>query len=108
MYGRAAAGAEMTAGAVCDDSRQNEDHADDAEQVRDVRISRVRGSVLAGDQVNHDVKDAGRNEYHDPGSCDGRQLAQVAQEASTSFYHQHVLVIHRPRGGVNSIANVVP
>ena len=98
----------MAAGAVYDDSRQDEDHADDAEQVRDVRNSRVGGSVLAGDEVDHDVEDAGRNEDDDPGSCHGRQLAEVAQETAPSFYHQHVLVIHRPRVGVNSIANVVP
>ena len=95
----------MTAGAVYDDSRQDEDHADDAEQMRHVRDSRVAGSVLSGHEVNHDVENAGRNEDHDPGSCHGRQFAEVAQEAATSFYHQHVLVIHRACIGVNSITS---
>ncbi len=105
MRGRAAAGAELTAGAMYDDSRQNEDHADDAEQVRHVRDPRVAGSVLAGDEVNHQVENAGRDEGDDPGSCHGRQLAEVAQETASSFYHQHMLVIHRARIGVNSITN---
>jgi hypothetical protein len=105
MRGRAAAGAELTAGAVYDDSRQDDDHADDAEQVRHVRDRRVAGSVLAGDEVNHHVENAGRDEDEDPGSCHGRQLADVAQETAPSFYHQHALVIHRDRSGVNSITN---
>jgi hypothetical protein len=105
MCCRAAAGAELTAGAVHDDSGQDQDHADDAEQVRHVRDPGMAGSVLAGDEVHHDVEDAGRNENDDPGSCHGRQLAEVAQEAAPSFYHQHVLVIHRGLIGVNSITN---
>jgi hypothetical protein len=95
----------MAAGAVYDDSRQDEDHADDADQVRHVRDSRVAGAVLPGDEVDHDVENAGRNEDDDPGSCHGRQLAEVAQEAAPSFYHQHVLVIHRGLIGVNSITS---
>jgi hypothetical protein len=105
MCGRTAAGAEMTAGAVGHDSRQDEDHADDAEQVRHVRDTRVAGSVLAGDEVNHHVEDAGRNEDDDPGPCDGRQLAELAQDSAPSLYHQHVLVIHRGLVGVNSITS---
>lgn len=94
MCGRAAAGAEVTAGAVDDDSRQDEDHADDAEQVRQVRDTRVAGSVLSGDEVNHHVEDAGCNEDDDPGPCHDRQLPELAQESAPSLYHQHVLVIH--------------
>ena len=105
MRGRAAARADLTAGAVYDDSRQGDDHADDAEQVRHVRNPRVAGSVLAGDEVSHHVENAGRDEDDDPGSCHGRQRAEVAQEAAPSFYHQHMLVIHRDRSGVNSITN---
>src|SRR5688500_12493109 len=95
ICGRAAAGAETTAGAGDADSRPDEDNADDAEQVRHVRDTRVAGSVLAGDEVNHHVEDAGRNEDDDPGPCHGRQLAELAQESAPSLYHQHVLVIHR-------------
>jgi hypothetical protein len=89
MRGRAAAGAELTAGAVHDDSRQDEDHADDADHVRNVRYSRVAGSVLAGDEVNHHIENAGPDEDDDPRSCHGRQLAEVPQEPAPSFSHQH-------------------
>jgi hypothetical protein len=105
MRGRAAAGAELTAGAVYDDSRQDQDHADDAEQMRQVRDPRVAGSVLTGDEVNHHVENAGRDEDDDPGSRHCRQVAEVAQETAPSFYHQHLLVIHRDHHGVNSMTN---
>lgn len=95
----------MAAGAVDDDSRQDEDHADDADEVRDVRDPRVARSVIARDEVNGNVENPGRDEDDDPGSCHGRQLAEIAQEASTGFYHQHVLVIHPTRIGVNSITS---
>src|SRR5688500_20293610 len=92
MCGRTAAGAEVTAGAVDHDSRQDEDHADDAEQVRHVRDTRVAGSVLAGDEVNDHVEDAGRNEDDDPGPCHGRQLRGVAQEEAASLVDEATLV----------------
>ena len=77
----------MTAGAVDHDSRQDQEHAGDAEQMRHVRDTRVAGSVLAGDEVNHHVESAGRNEDDDAGSCHGRQLPEVAPESAPGLYH---------------------
>jgi hypothetical protein len=57
MLGRRAA--ELAAGAMGDDTRQDENHADDAKEVSGMlRAERVMPGVRAGRQVNDHVEDA--------------------------------------------------
>jgi aspartate oxidase len=87
--------AELAAGAIGDDARQDKDHADDTEQVgRVLRDESVVTGVLAGQQVQDDVADAGRHHQQQPHATQDREGAHFENEPLPVFYRQHGLVIH--------------
>ena len=98
--------AELATGAIGDDTRQNENHADDTEQMGHVlRAEPVVTGVLAGDQVHCHVADAGHDHQQQPDAAERREGARLKNEPLAVFYRQHALVIHVSPGNVNSIGS---
>jgi len=65
--------AELATGAVDDDARQDEDHAGDTEEVREVlRAELVMACVRTAEHMNDDVEDAGKHHHHEPEHADQR------------------------------------
>ena len=87
MVGRTAGAAELTAGAVDDDARQDEDHADDAEQVRQVLRAEVLVPGMAiRRQVNGGVQDQCRDHHHQSEAAEGRDGSGFGGDAATDLY----------------------
>ncbi len=63
----------MAAGAMDDAARQDENHADDPGQMRQVLEPRV-ADVVAGSEVDECVNRAGEHEYQQPESRQGRKI----------------------------------
>jgi hypothetical protein len=89
MFGRTAGAAELATGAVDDDARQDEDHADDAEQVRQM----LRAEVLVpmcgvgiGRQVDGDVEGQGPDHHDQSEAAEIRDDPSFGDDAATSFY----------------------
>jgi hypothetical protein len=95
--------AELATGAICDDARQDENHADDAEQVGGVlRAERVAG-VLAGRQMHDHVERTCGDHQQQRNAGEPRKGGCLATIAV--FYRQHELVIHAKPWCVKSIAS---
>jgi hypothetical protein len=99
MVGRAPA-AGLVAGAVDDDTRQDESHARDADQVRRVLRDEAGVRVVVDRaEVDHDVQDTAHGHQRDAEDHRERELADP-------FYHEHPLSIHLTRRHVKSIARI--
>jgi hypothetical protein len=84
MLGRRAA--ELATGAIGDDTRQDEDHADDAEEVGSVlRAEPVMPGVRAGGQVNEHVESARGDHQQQPETTQGREGARFENEPFAVF-----------------------
>jgi hypothetical protein len=98
--------AELATGAVDDDARQDEDHADDAEKVGHVLQGEpVVPGVAAGCQVHNDVEHARGDHEQQPNATERWEGGCLENEPIANFYRQHVLVIHAGREAVKSIGN---
>jgi hypothetical protein len=87
--------AELATGAIRDDARQDENHADDAQQVGSVlRADPVMTGVRAGGQVNDHVEDARGDHQEQPDAAHRRKGSCLVEEPVPIVYRQHVLVIH--------------
>jgi hypothetical protein len=72
-------GAAMAAGAVDDDARQDEGHAGEANQVRDVLgADHGVGLVAQRREVEHDIEDAARGHEAEAQEHHDRERSQVA------------------------------
>jgi hypothetical protein len=90
--------AELATGAMCDDARQDEDHADDAQEMGGVLgAESVMPGVLAGRKVHDHVENT--RDYHQlqPHATQRREGTYLKNELLALFYRQHVLVIHAER-----------
>ena len=104
MLGRRAA--ELATGAVGDDTRQDEDHADDAEEMGDLlQAQAVMPGVAAGGQMHDDVEHAGGDHQQQPNATECREGGCFENEPRAKVYRQHALVIHARPDGVKSIGN---
>jgi hypothetical protein len=75
--------AELATGAVHDDARQDENHADDPEQVGDVlRAEPVVVGIGAGRRVNDHVHRAGRHHQQQADPGHGGKLAEFRDHSS--------------------------
>lgn len=101
MEGRARA--VMAAGAVHDETRQDEGHAGDSHDMRKVLGGTDRVVVVGrwGDVDRH-VHQAADGHRQKPRDHEGRQSPEPLQR----LYHQHSLVIHRQPSGVNCIDRI--
>jgi hypothetical protein len=98
--------AELATGAIGDDTRQDEDHADDAEEMGDLLQGKpVVPVVAAGCQVHNDVEHARGDHQQQPNPAECWEGGCLENEPIANVYRQHVLVIHARRGGVKSIGN---
>jgi hypothetical protein len=92
--------AELAAGAVDDDARQDERHAGDTNHVRGV-LGREAGVrvVIRRAEMDHDVRHATRRHQ--------RQAEQHREgETSDPLYRKHGLEIHLMADDVNCIAQI--
>lgn len=96
----------MAANTVSHDARQDENHADDASQMRQVLDPRVT-DVLAGSNMDEHVERASEQQHNQSGPCEEGQLVELTGQAAGVLYRQHTLVIHRRWPLVNSIASFV-
>jgi hypothetical protein len=98
--------AELTTGAKGDDTRQDEDHADDAEQVGGVlRAEHVVPGMLAGCHVHDYVEGTASDHQQQPYASERREGGSLENEPFAVVYRQHMLVIHVCRDRVKSIGN---
>ena len=80
MLGRHAA--ELATSAVGDDTRQDENHADDTKEVSGVlKAEAVVPGVLADCQVNDHVERAGCHDYQQPDPAQGRDICRLEEPA---------------------------
>jgi hypothetical protein len=79
--------AELATGAVDDDARQDENHANDAEQVGGVlQAEPVVAGVIGGHQVNGNVADRSHHHQQQPGSAHCRQVTGFVQHSLCALY----------------------
>jgi hypothetical protein len=98
--------AELATDAVNHDTRQDEDHADDANEMGGVlREELVVPGVLAGCEVHDHVEGTCRDHQQQPDAAQNWKVACVDKELPPVFYHQHTLVIQDSRRHVKSIGN---
>jgi hypothetical protein len=98
--------AELATGAVNDDARQDQDHADDASEMGGVlRAEFVVPGVLAGCKVHDHVKSASRDHQQQADAAHNWGVARLDKEPLAGFYRQHMLVIQDAGRGVKSIGN---
>ena len=99
MVGRAPA-ADLVAGAVHDETRKDESHARDTDQVRRVLRNEAGVRVVVHRaEMDRDVQDTARG--HQREAEDHRE-----REPPDPFYHEHWLLIHPTRRHVKSIARI--
>lgn len=78
-----------------DDTRQDEDHAEDGQKVGGVlRAEPVMPGVCAACQVEGHVENTRGDDQQQPDLTQGREGGCLVNESSATFYRQHVLVIH--------------
>jgi hypothetical protein len=98
--------AELATGAVDDYARQDENHADDAEEVGGVlQAEAVVAGVVARRRVDDDVERAGRHHQQQAGAAHEREGTDLPEPLRHSLYRQHALLIHRIGWAVNSIGS---
>jgi hypothetical protein len=94
----------LTASAVSDDARQDEDHAGDTDHVRDVLRAEPGVHVLARRaEVQDHVERAAGCHHGEADEHQERELTDVAQE---DLYRKHALEIHPLAAPVNCIARI--
>ena len=85
MLGRHAA--ELATGAVGDDTRQDENHADDTKEVSGVlRAEAVMPGEIATCQVNGHVERAGGHHHQQPNAAQGREVRRLEEHTLTAVY----------------------
>ena len=88
--------AAMAAGTVHHEARQDDGHAGDTDDVRQVLGAGARvGSMAGGIEVHHHVKHPTDGHHQKADEHEGRQ----SPEGQQGLYHQHVLEIHRTGPG---------
>jgi hypothetical protein len=97
--GRSAA--ELAAGAIDDDARQDEDHADNSQQVGGVlETEAVMPGVLTGSQMHDNVERTRRHHQQQPEATQRREGTRLEDDPLACFYRQHALVIRLGPGVV--------
>jgi hypothetical protein len=87
--------AELATGAVDDDTRQDEDHAGDPEDVGEMlRAEPVMAGVRAGHQVHGDIEGTCPDHHHEPELAEARDPTKLPSRP-TALYRWHPLLIHR-------------
>jgi hypothetical protein len=98
--------AELATGAVNDDAREDESHADDAEQMGGVLWAEpVVAGVVAGHRVDDHVEGTGARHQEQATAAKEREVMDLCEPPPGPLYRQHALLIHRARPAVNSIGN---